>query len=42
LNRMWILRKLLSSMNPVDSMDFLKDKIKRTKNNAEFFDSMNG
>jgi transcription termination factor Rho len=42
LNRMWILRKLLSSMNPLDSMDFLKDKIKRTKNNAEFFDSMNG
>ncbi|MFN2368406.1 MAG: transcription termination factor Rho, partial [Desulfurivibrionaceae bacterium] len=42
LNRMWILRKLLSSMNPLDSMDFLKDKMKRTKNNQEFFDSMNG
>lgn len=42
LNRMWILRKLLSSMNPLDSMDFLKDKMKRTKTNQEFFDSMNG
>ncbi|MEN8134755.1 MAG: transcription termination factor Rho [Thermodesulfobacteriota bacterium] len=42
LNRMWILRKLLSSMNPMDSMDFLKDKMKRTKTNNEFFDSMNG
>ncbi|MCK4839902.1 MAG: transcription termination factor Rho, partial [Desulfobulbaceae bacterium] len=42
LNRMWILRKLLSSMNPMDSMDFLKDKMKRTKTNDEFFDSMNG
>ncbi len=42
LNRMWILRKLLSSMNPMDSMDFLKDKMKRTKTNEEFFDSMNG
>lgn len=42
LNRMWILRKLLSSMNSMDAMDFLKDKMKRTKNNQEFFDSMNG
>ena len=42
LNRMWILRKLLSSMNPMDSMDFLKDKMKRTKTNDDFFDSMNG
>ena len=42
LNRMWILRKLLSSMNPMDAMEFLKDRMKRTKDNAEFFDSMNG
>ena len=42
LNRMWILRKLLSSMNPIDCMEFLKDKMKRTKSNADFFDSMNG
>ena len=41
LNRMWILRKLLSSMNPADAMEFLLDKIKHTQSNAEFFASMN-
>ena len=41
LNRMWILRKLLSSMNPADAMEFLLDKIKHTQTNAEFFASMN-
>ena len=42
INRMWILRKLLSSMNPADAMEFLLDKMKGTKTNQEFFDSMNG
>jgi transcription termination factor Rho len=41
LNRMWILRKLLSSMNPVDAMEFLVDRMKGTKSNAEFFEKMN-
>ena len=41
LNRVWILRKLLSSLNPVDSMEFLLDKIKGTRDNKEFLDSMN-
>jgi transcription termination factor Rho len=41
LNRMWILRKLLASMNPADAMEFLLDKIKHTQSNAEFFSSMN-
>jgi len=41
LNRVWILRKLLSSLNPVDSMEFLLDKMKGTKDNKEFLDSMN-
>jgi transcription termination factor Rho len=41
LNRMWILRKLLSSMNPVDAMEFLIDRMKGTKSNAEFFEKMN-
>jgi len=41
LNRIWILRKLLSSLNPVDSMEFLLDKMKGTKDNKEFLDSMN-
>ncbi len=40
LNRSWILRKLLSSMNPADAMEFLVDKMKGTKNNEEFLDSM--
>ena len=41
LNRVWILRKLLSSLNPSDAMEFLLGRLKRTKTNAEFFDSMN-
>ncbi len=41
LNRVWILRKLLSPLNPVDSMEFLLDKMKDTESNAEFLDSMN-
>jgi transcription termination factor Rho len=41
LNRVWILRKLLSPLNTVDSMEFLLDKLSGTKNNAEFLDSMN-
>ena len=41
LNRVWILRKLLSSLNPVDSLGFLLEKINGTKNNQEFLDSMN-
>jgi transcription termination factor Rho len=42
LNRIWILRKLLNSMNPADCMDFLIDKLKHQKTNKEFLDSMNG
>jgi transcription termination factor Rho len=41
LNRIWILRKLLSSLNPGDAMEFLLDKMKVTKTNADFFQSMN-
>ncbi|MDD3617887.1 MAG: transcription termination factor Rho [Desulfobulbaceae bacterium] len=41
LNRIWILRKLLSSMNPADAMEFLLDKMRQTESNAEFFASMN-
>jgi len=41
LSRIWILRKLLSPLNPVDSMEFLLDKLQGTKTNAEFLDSMN-
>jgi transcription termination factor Rho len=41
LNRVWILRKLLSPLTPVDSMEFLLDKMKGTKSNEEFLESMN-
>ena len=41
LNRVWILRKLLSPLTPVDSMEFLLDKMKGTKSNLEFLESMN-
>jgi transcription termination factor Rho len=40
LNRIWILRKLLAALTPVDSMEFLLEKIKGTKNNKDFLGSM--
>lgn len=40
LQKIWILRKLLYPMDDMDAMSFLLDKIKATKNNADFFDSM--
>ncbi len=41
LNRVWILRKLLSPLNPIDSMEFLLDKMRDTESNEEFLASMN-
>jgi transcription termination factor Rho len=41
LNRIWILRRLLQEMNPVDAMEFIIDKIQKTGTNQEFFDLMN-
>ena len=41
LNRMWILRKYLSDMNPIEAMDFVKDRLERTQSNEEFLLSMN-
>lgn len=40
LNRLWILRKVLSPMNVTDSMEFIKSKLKGTKTNQEFLDGM--
>jgi transcription termination factor Rho len=40
LQKIWVLRKLLYPMDDLDAMEFLLDKIKSTKNNADFFDSM--
>ncbi|QJT08249.1 transcription termination factor Rho [Oceanidesulfovibrio marinus] len=41
LNRVWILRKVLAPMSSIDSMEFLLDKMRGTKNNREFLDIMN-
>ncbi|MEK7374430.1 MAG: transcription termination factor Rho [Thermodesulfobacteriota bacterium] len=41
LNRIWILRRLLQEMNPVDAMEFIMDKVRKTENNQLFLDSMN-
>ncbi len=41
LNRIWILRRLLQEMNPVDAMEFIMDKVRKTDNNQLFLDSMN-
>jgi transcription termination factor Rho len=41
LNRVWILRKLLASMNSIDGMEFLLEKMRGTKSNQEFLDIMN-
>ena len=42
LSRIWVLRKLLSGMTNIESMEFILDKLLRTKTNREFLDSMNG
>ncbi len=41
LNRIWILRRLLQEMNPVDAMEFISDKMRKTETNQSFLDSMN-
>ena len=41
LNRIWILRRLLQEMNPVDAMEFIISKIRKTETNKEFLESMN-
>jgi transcription termination factor Rho len=41
LKKMYVLRRILSPMGTVDAIEFLLDKLRQTKNNAEFFDSMN-
>ena len=41
IQRMWVMRKYLADMNPVEAMEFISDKIKKTLNNEEFLISMN-
>jgi len=40
LNRIWVMRKLLAELNPVEMMEFVLDKMRLTRNNKEFLDSM--
>ena len=40
LQKIWVLRKLLYPMDEIEAMEFILDKMKATKNNAEFFDMM--
>ena len=42
LQRMWVMRKYLADMNPVEAMEFINERFKKTKNNEEFLISMNG
>ncbi len=42
IQRMWIMRKYLADMNPVEAMEFIQDRFKQTRNNEEFLISMNG
>ena len=41
LQKIWVLRRILQPMNVTDSMEFLLDKMRRSKTNKDFFDSMN-
>lgn len=41
IQRMWIMRKYLADMNPVEAMDFINDRFRKTRNNEEFLISMN-
>ncbi|QQS14880.1 MAG: transcription termination factor Rho [Rhodospirillales bacterium] len=41
LSKMWVLRRILSPMGPVDAIEFLLDKLRTSKNNQDFFSSMN-
>ena len=42
IQRMWVMRKYLADMNPVEAMEFINERIKQTRNNEEFLISMNG
>jgi transcription termination factor Rho len=41
LKKMYVLRRILNPMGTMDAIDFLLDKLRNTKNNSEFFESMN-
>ena len=41
LSKMWVLRRILMQMGPVDAMEFLADKMRHSKTNTDFFEQMN-
>ncbi|GGE31884.1 transcription termination factor Rho [Psychroflexus planctonicus] len=41
IQKMWVLRKYLADMNPIEAMEFIQDRVKQSKNNVEFLFSMN-
>ncbi len=41
LSKMWVLRRILNPMGTADAIEFVLDKLKHTKNNSDFFQSMN-
>lgn len=41
LNKMWVLRNYLADMNPIEAMEFMRDKLSQTRTNEEFLISMN-
>ena len=41
LNRVWLLRKVLTEMGPVEAMEFLQERLSKTRSNAEFLEAMN-
>ena len=41
LSKMWVLRRILNPMGTIEAMEFLQDKLKYSKNNSDFFDTMN-
>ena len=42
LQRVWLLRKHLADMNPIEAIEFMKDRLQNTRSNEEFLVSMNG
>ena len=42
LNRIWVLRKVMSPLSPVESIELLIDRLSKTKQNSDFLSSMNG
>ncbi len=42
LNRIWVLRRVLNPLSPVETMELLIDKLGKTRTNQEFLSSMNG